>query len=474
MADPQGIAVAFNDDWKTAEPTWTRLDNTGPWRVQAYTISRGRNSELDRTSTGTATITIADPEGDFDPTNATATFAGDLDPVKQAAITIQNPVTLEWRHLFRGFVMEWPGELHKTGVVEFLNLELADAMALFATAEMTPTSPPTWGDLPPFGFDGDIYFEASAGTEQVRARMHQVLDQFEWPSSLRHLFSGNVDLQAASYTRREPILNVLLDAADAEMSVVSNLFVGRRGDVIFRGRYARFDPDSYISTDDDDLRSGPAGNGGRLWEWSAGGYPEAVADPTVAYISDIAWRRSASDVINAAVALPVAPIDDEADVVNHLFKDDTSIDAYGWRFGPNMENLLVEAGNTPPGQTAAEECDFFAEYFVENYKTPKTRITRLVFRGVPVDHPAAAATWGLICGVEIGDPIHIETSHWGGAGGFDADYFIEGIRYECRPAAPGVPDITLELDVSPATFYSHNPWGTTTDPEDNDSVFPPT
>jgi len=365
-------------------------------------------------------------------------------------------------------VSEWPADIYKTTKLANIQLELVDGMAVLGGIEMYPSAGPQFGDAPPFESEGDIYYPATTGTQQVQRRINDALTDAEWPSTWRHIFSGNVDLQEIVYSRGEPVLTVILDAADAEFPNVANFLIGRRGEAIFRGRYARFSPEDYVSTDDDNIRSGPAGTGGRLWFWEAGGRPELYA--TTAYISDLSWRRSEHDIINTAQAVPKDTdfIFTEAEVQGQIYEDATSISTYGRHAGPDMENLLVQEGNTPPGQNLLEESRFYAEYYVENYKNPLTRITRLVFRGLPLEDPFSEPTWNLLCGVEIGDVIHVTTSQFDGAGGFDADYFIEGIRYDVNPAAPGLPDMTMELDVSPRGFFDHNPWGTSIPADDTD------
>ncbi len=39
-------------------------------------------------------------------------------------------------------------------------------------------------------------------------------------------------------------------------------------------------------------------------------------------------------------------------------------------------------------------------------------------------------------------------------------FYVEGIRYEARGARPEYHDITLELDVSPSSYFAYNPFGT--------------
>lgn len=469
MADPVGIAIAPNDTTFEENPTWIRLDDTDqPWRVTGFDIARGKASEFDRNDPGAATIDLIDQDGSFDPTNPSAPFP--LTLAAQAAITVQNPVTSEWRHLFRGFTKEYPGDFYPTGSRAEVGLRLGDGFDYLNGVLMSPADPTRFGDDPPPGVGPVLYFAETGGVAQVRGRLNQALDHAGWPAGWRHVFSGNIGLQAKTYSPGTPLMNVLEEAVEAEFPAVGVHFISRRGNYVFRGRYPRFDPDSYLSDDGDDIRAGPAGEGGRLIRWRVGGRPQAAADlgteaegyrDGTAVITDLAYRHSWEDVINAALALPEGV--DEADVPGNLYTDTASITQYGWRFGPDMQNLLVKQGNTPPGQTAVEETRFFAEYWVENFKQPITRITSLRFRTRDATDVLAPALYAFMFGVELGDPVTVVTDHYGREG-FNGDYFVDGIRYRAtNRGRPGLPDIEMDLDVSPAGFYAHNPWGTTDD-----------
>src|SRR6185312_2175654 len=108
---PPGFSVAFDDDALTDNPTWTRIDNVDGIRVTGITVDRGRADERSKTVPGTVTITGYDTVGATDPTNASGPWYGKLDPTKQAAVTIWNPVLDEWNYIFRGHTAEWIYEL---------------------------------------------------------------------------------------------------------------------------------------------------------------------------------------------------------------------------------------------------------------------------------------------------------------------------------------------------------------------------
>ena len=103
-----GISLAPDDTALEPTPSWERIDDI--YRVQTWSIDRGRENEMSKTGTGTATIELIDRTGDFDPTNPTGEFYGRLTagqpmgPMVQAKIELQNPVTDAWTTLFRGFI----------------------------------------------------------------------------------------------------------------------------------------------------------------------------------------------------------------------------------------------------------------------------------------------------------------------------------------------------------------------------------
>jgi hypothetical protein len=450
VAEVGAVSIAFGDAALSPDPTYTSLDTVSGLHVNSWTIDRGRSSELDQTQTGTAVVTITDESGALDPTNTGGPFSGNLDPMKPAKITLRNPVTDEVSTLFTGFTSELLYDVDVSGKFATVTLELVDAFAPFSALELMPGE---HGDSPDEAGDfGDVYFQGTPsnhpGTadvlKHVDDRINDLLDAANWPEELRDIFSGNVRVQGKVYERRDQLLSALMDAADAEFPGVANIFVSKEGVVTFHGRFARFFPD----------RPGYGIN-----TWPAGGAPQAWADEAVASIAATpAIRRSDADVINAAIVLPLGIAD--ADAPGQLSKDVTSIDTYGWR-GVSFDSLLTSTGHNDDlsPTTKEEETKKFADYRVANYKDPKTRVNKITFRSLDPSHFNAAASWALICGVEISDIIALETTHPGG-GGFDEDFFVEGIHYDVKPLPEaGGHDVTLELDVSPRSFYDSNPFG---------------
>lgn len=458
--EPHGVCVAFQDDTLEEQPVWERLDDPAGFRLaSAWTISRGRQSELDKTGTGTASVTFVDTDGVLDPTNNSGPFytGGEthVDPMRQAAIALMNPVTGEWGTLFRGYISDmthsvdmWTDERG----LDTVSMELVDAFDLFNAVELTPGD---HGDSTPFSDFADVFYGGHpsnftgypASFVHVDDRIAQILDDIGWPNSgkragLRNIFSGNVSMQGNVYSRRDSALQALFDAADAEFPGVANIYMSKNGVVTFHGRFARFFPER-------------AGYG--IGSWTVGSLAQAELDSDCAPIAGLEFRRSKADIINAALISPRNST--EAQIQNLLVKDTASIAKYGWR-SISFEELLIWKGHDEVGDdtTAQEECFKFGNYYVDNYAVPKTRVSSITFRPRGIEQTGAEPLWDLMVNVEIGDVVTLKTEH-PSDGGFDEDFFVEGIRYDSKPAREDMLDVTMTLDVSPRSFYDSNPFG---------------
>jgi len=448
-----GIELAPADYALTASPTWQRIDLD--YAVQSWSIDRGRPNEMSRTDTGTAQINLVDKTGDFDPTNTTGAFYGRLNagqpmgPLVQAQISLQNPTGGHaWFTLFRGFISQIQWQPYQTEQWANVTISLVDAMALFAAMEMVPGA---FGDD---YVDGNILFNEDLALTACQTRINKVLDDAHWPTSLRVIFTGNVQLLALSVAPRSTVLQVLEDTADAEFPDMANLFVGCQGrgstlpgSVVFHGRYARFQPaeaDYQIAT------------------WQCGDDQAAAADPTnVVRISPpLVASLDDTSLYTSALATPQGIAD--GDIEAQYVQDAAGAAQIGLRSW-SAENLLTRGGITAPvGGTPTDgvaETKRFAQWVVDNYSTtpiaPTVRVGQLTIKTRDPASTYGPATWSMVCGVEISDIVHLTTTHSGG-GGFNHDFYIEGIHYNARPGGLN-PYIELTLDVSPKGYYGSFP-----------------
>ncbi len=445
---PEGIVVALADGPLVADPTWTRLDDPAQdaqtWRVQSWSVKTGRNVELDRTDPGSATIVISDRDGSFDLTNASGLQASGLAPGRQAGIVMHDPVNDSWHWRFRGFITSIDVDLYTNTKSSTVTITLADALDWLGRVQMSPES---FGDPVPAGSEGDIYYPETSGALEVSERLNDVLDTVGWPVALRRLFTGNVQLVATVYARRDQASSVLEDAADAEFPDVANFYAAKDGMLTFHGRQARFDPEAYQASTDL-TRTG----GASIVFWSAVSGDITVDYPNVALIHELSYRMSRDDLINDALALPKDV--DEVDVPGNRVEDTGSQDAYGFN-SITFPDLLTLA--TPSVDTVAE-VKKFGTYYVDNYKNPQVRITRIGFTTRLASEPFGPGHWAFLCGVDIGDVVTVTTHHFDGSMGFAADYFVEAIEMSVTPGRPDYDLVELTLDVSPRAFYDVNPF----------------
>lgn len=407
---------------------------TGYKIITGWSIDRGRTYELDKTGTGTATITTVDTDGVLDPTNASSPFVGDIDPMKPAGIALQNPVTHAWTPLYRGFTSAFTFDLDVTEQVMTGKVDLIDALGILARIEVVPGAA---GEASvPGGSEGDAFYDAQPVDDRIRA----ALADGQWPSALTDIFTGNVDVQGVGYAPRTTILSVIDDAADAEFPGVANRFVSKTGIVVFHGRKARFDP------------TNPQYG---INHWHAGDLAAVNASPTTtAPISSLEFARDDTHLYNAVLATPQGIKD--ADIAGQLAKDTASITKYGVG-SLSFENLLTLQGKDD-GLDANQETKLFATYYKDNYADPRNRITGITFTPKAVGDIGAAPLWALMCGIELGDLITLTTTHPGG-GGFSDDFYVEGIHYNADLQLPTpYTNVTLSLDLSPKAYYDTDPF----------------
>lgn len=448
---PIGVCIAFRSAAMTLNPIWTRIDDhAGIDIVAQWDTDRGRSSELDKTKTGTATIEIVDKFGVLDPTNSTSPIfalgaGASIDPMRQVSISIKNPLTGIWTSRFRGFIDEIEMHLDEAENVFRGTISCVDMFAILSRHEVVPDNGRPIGTggtgsqvKTPVDSAGDVFYEDGQVDDRVRA----ALADANVPGALTVVFSGNVKVQETVYAVRSQILQILQDAADAEFPGVSNCYVDNLGRVAWHGRNARFDPVTVA-----------AGAGDSAWNftaWKAGDKIAWTADHTYAPIKTITFNRGMNSIINAALATPQNILD--KDIQGQLSFDAGSLTTYSvssW----SAENLVTGGGKTD-GLDKNGETKLYSDYYKNNFASPRTRISTLVFKNVHSGHVAQDAAYAFLCGVEIADTIDVLTHHPGG-GGFNETFYVEGVRYSVTPLhGSDFHLIDLEVDISPAAYFT--------------------
>ncbi len=425
MSETDGIQIAYSDALE-AFPDWQSLSTLSGLRVAGWTLRRGRTDEFQRTGAGTASILVNDLTGEL---------GADTELPTHVKITLRDAP------MYRGFLRGKPAVVEHSGVVTRLSIDCVDAFDLFGRIEIADqfrfpgiSSQRVWGNVPPAttADNGDVFYEDG----QVDDRIIQVLANGKWSDDLRSIFSGNVNTQESVYAPGASMMQLLADAADAEFPDVSNLFMGGTGDyngkVMFRGRFARFNPDAYGIT-----------------RWRVGTGSRVTAG--VAQTRELEWADGTDQIYNIALCYPDPEGHPQKIVMaDQLFTDQASVDKWGphsW----SAENLIILRHNAN-GNTGAEECQLFAAYIINNYAQPVPRVTKITLRSLLDRDARASATWAMMMGAEIGDIVELDTDWIGGT------HFIEGITASAEELDGDIPNATVSYDLSPAAHWTVDPF----------------
>ena len=180
--------------------------------VTKCAIRRGRNRITSQFEFGSATVTLYDQNGDWNPMNPAGAYYPNLVPLRQIIIY----ATYEGvdYFLFSGFITNYDtGFRQGNEDVSTVTLRCVDGFKLLAGSAITTVSGAPAGQL-------------------SGARVNAILDAIEWPLSLRNVDTGDSTLQADPGTSR----NALEALKTVEDSEFGGIFVDANGKVDFVSR----------------------------------------------------------------------------------------------------------------------------------------------------------------------------------------------------------------------------------------------
>ena len=183
-------------------------------RINRIETNRGRTALSDQFQTGTMTLRIVDQNGDFNPQNLSGPYAGLLTPMKKVQITATyNNVTYP---IFSGFITSYVTTYPDNSSfddVAITTIQAVDAFRLAQLAQISTVTGASAGDL--------------SGT-----RINEILDEIDWPQSMRDVDAGLTTLQADPGTNRTA-LQALITATESEYGAV---YVDATGSFVFQDR----------------------------------------------------------------------------------------------------------------------------------------------------------------------------------------------------------------------------------------------
>jgi len=180
--------------------------------VTSVAIRRGRNRITSKFEAGTATVTLFDQNGDWNPLNPNSAYYPNLVPLRQIII-YATYLGVDY-YLFSGFITNYDtGFRQGNEDLSTVNLRCIDATKLLAGSAISTVSSTPAGQL-------------------SGARVNAILDDIAFPVSLRSIDAGDSTLQADPGTPR----TALEALQTVENSEFGGFFVDAQGQATFVSR----------------------------------------------------------------------------------------------------------------------------------------------------------------------------------------------------------------------------------------------
>jgi hypothetical protein len=183
-------------------------------RINRVETNRGRTALSDLFQTSSLTLRLTDQNGDFNPQNPSSPYFTLLTPMKKVQITATyNNVTYP---IFSGFITSYVTTYPDNSSfddVAITTIQAVDAFRLAQLAQISTVTGASAGDL--------------SGT-----RVNEILDEIDWPQSMRDIDAGLTTLQADPGTTRTA-LQALTTVAESEYGAI---YVDATGSFVFQDR----------------------------------------------------------------------------------------------------------------------------------------------------------------------------------------------------------------------------------------------
>jgi hypothetical protein len=358
-------------------------------QVNLIQTSRGRNALADQFQTGQLTLRIVDQNGDFNPTNPSGPYYELLTPMKKVQISATYGATTY--SLFSGFITSYVNTQPKDATeVAYTTITAVDAFRLASNAQISTVTGATAGNL--------------SGT-----RINQILDQIDWPATMRDVDAGLTTMQADPGTARTS-LDAMTTVATSEYGA---LYVNTDGEFVFQDRAVT------------------AGSiGGTVTTFNDNGTGIAYANAM--------WKLDDDLIFNSAQISRTGGSPQTA--INQASIDKYFIHSY------NLQDLLM--------QTDAVALDYARAYVASRAET------QVRCDGIELDLYTDNYNSGIIAALELDffDPIRIVTTQPGGST-LDNTLQIFGVATTITPNSFRVFFTTLE-PVIDALILNNNIYGT--------------
>jgi len=180
-------------------------------QTRKITIKRGRNIMRDTYEAGTCTVRVIDQDGSFNPQNPASPYFGYLTPLRK--VRVAATTSTDQSFLFSGYVTDYKYTYPQGQELGYVDIACSDAFRLFAMANVTTVASATAGQ--------------TTGT-----RIDKILDQVDFPSSMRIVDTGSTTVQADPATTRTSLQAIQV----AEFTEQGAFYVRADGEVEFKDR----------------------------------------------------------------------------------------------------------------------------------------------------------------------------------------------------------------------------------------------
>ncbi len=180
-------------------------------QVNSIETKRGRNAQADQFQTGTLTMRIVDQNGDFNPQNPSGPYYNLLTPMRKVQITATyGAVTYP---IMSGFITSYQTSTPKNATdVVYTTITAVDAFRLAQNAQISTVT--------------------GSGVQLSGARINAILDEIDWPASMRDVDAGLTTMQADPGTARTSLAAM----QTVETSEYGALYVDAAGSFVFQDR----------------------------------------------------------------------------------------------------------------------------------------------------------------------------------------------------------------------------------------------
>jgi len=180
-------------------------------QTRKITIKRGRNIMRDTYEAGTCIVRVIDQDGSFNPQNPSSPYFGYLTPLRKIRVAATTATSQSF--LFSGYVTDYKYTYPQGQELGYVDITCSDAFRLFGMANVSTVASATAGQ--------------TTGT-----RIDKILDQVDFPSSMRLIDAGSTTCQADPATTRTSLQAIQV----AEFTEQGAFYVRADGEVEFKDR----------------------------------------------------------------------------------------------------------------------------------------------------------------------------------------------------------------------------------------------